>query len=152
MQEGCLYKNARAGSFPKELPGKVVAKPLVWDHWCFLFCLLLCPWLKLSHFPSPANVSPSETLQGSIESQGPPLGPSVVVSRACVEPAAPRAPPAFPEMVLQHVGHGSRARVLSQLGCREVSRSIQFGEEMEARREHSLGRGTVRRDSGLRNH
>lgn len=84
----------------------------------------------LSLCPSTANVSPSETVQGSIESQGPPLRPSAVVSLCLREEqqqcGSPRALPAFPETVLQHIVAGPE--YLARRVGRKSPEASSFGE------------------------
>lgn len=111
--------------------GKVIAQYSAWGR---RVSLLPTPWFLadvVSLSPFPANVSPSETPKGSTESQGATsrarrCGQPMPVSGASSRVAAPRALRAFPETVLQHIGLGSQARVLSQLGWQEVPRSIQL--------------------------
>lgn len=44
----------------------------------------------------------------------------------------------FPEIVLQHIGHGSQTEVFSQLGWRKTPEASSFEEELETRKEHSF--------------
>lgn len=136
-QGGCLYKNARAGSFPKEQPGTVIAKPSVWGHWYSLCCLPLHPWLIVSFCPSTANVSPSETLQGLIESQGPPLESSAVVSPCLrVESASvwqsPEPSLHSQKLFCNMLATEARPEYLASWAGRKSPEASSFGEAMEA--------------------
>lgn len=112
LQGDCLCTNTRAGSFPEEPAREGYCKMLSVGP--LVFSLLSTPWFladAVPLYPITANVSPSETLKGSIESQG-----TTCRAKCCGQPmpvngasscmAAPKAPLAFPETVLQHVGHG----------------------------------------------